>query len=47
MASNGEMGDPCGVPASVSASTPPSMIPARNQHRSNFNIARSQTRRST
>ena len=44
--SNGEIGDPCGVPDSMSEYTPPSMIPARSQLRSSFNIARSETRRS-
>src|ERR687891_2642317 len=47
LASNGEIGEPCGVPASVSDTTPPSNIPARSQLRSSFNICRSTTRRST
>jgi len=41
------MGEACGVPASVSETTPLSNTAARNQHRSSFNIFRSTTRRST
>ena len=47
LASRGETGEPCGVPASVSETTPPSNTPARSQPRSSFNIRRSDTRRST
>ena len=46
LASNGEIGEPCGVPASSWETTPPSKIPARSQHRSSFNIRLSDTRRS-
>ena len=41
LASNGEMGEPCGVPDSVSETNPPSNTPARSQLRSSFNICRS------
>ena len=47
LASSGEIGEPCGVPVSVSETTPPSNTPARSQLRSSFNICRSDTRRST
>ena len=39
-------GDPCGVPASIADTIPPSNTPARSQPRSSFNIRRSHTRRS-
>ena len=42
----GVMGEPCGVPAPVSVTTPPSKIPARSQLRSSLTISRSATRRS-
>ena len=45
-ASSGEIGDPCGVPASIADTIPPSNTPARSQPRSSFNILRSDTRRS-
>ena len=47
LASRGETGEPCGVPAPTSETTPPSNTPARSQLRSSFNICRSTTRRST
>ena len=46
LASSGEIGEPCGVPDSMSVTTPPSNTPARSQLRSSFNIDRSDTRRS-
>lgn len=47
LASNGEMGEPCGVPVSTSETTPPSKIPARSHARSSLTTSRSHTRRST
>ena len=47
LASKGEMGEPCGVPAPLSETTPPSKTPARSQLRSSLTILRSTTRRST
>src|SRR6478736_360138 len=35
-ASNGEIGEPWGVPASIADTTPPSNTPARSQPRSSF-----------
>src|ERR1700739_1027842 len=40
LASNGEIGEPCGVPASFAYTIPPSNTPARTQPRSSLNIRR-------
>jgi hypothetical protein len=47
LASNGEIGEPCGVPDPVSVVTPSSSTPARSHARSSFSIRRSLTRRAT
>src|SRR5512142_1644754 len=47
LASSGEIGEPCGVPASICETTPPSNTPARSQPRSSLTIRRSTTRRCT
>ncbi len=44
LASNGEIGEPCGVPASIADTIPPSNTPALSQPLSSFNIRRSHTR---
>jgi hypothetical protein len=46
LASNGEIGEPCGVPASIADTIPPSNTPARSHPRSSLSIRRSSTRRS-
>ena len=46
LASSGEIGDPCGVPAPMADTIPPSNTPTRSQPRSSFSIGRSATRRS-
>ena len=43
---SGEIGEPCGVPASMAETIPPSRTPARSQPRSSLMIRRSSTRRS-
>jgi hypothetical protein len=42
----GEIGEPCGVPASIADTIAPSNTPARSQPRSSLSIRRSHTRRS-
>ncbi|GHH81087.1 hypothetical protein GCM10017771_02020 [Streptomyces capitiformicae] len=43
LASSGETGEPCGVPAPVGEVTPPSSTPIRSQARISFSIGRPTT----
>ncbi len=47
LANSGEIGEPCGVPDTVSVNTPSSNTPARSHARSSFSIRRSDTRVAT
>ena len=47
LASNGETGDPCGVPNTVAVTEPCSNTPTRSQPRINFSIDPLATLRST